>query len=71
VSDCPCPGCAKKPVENAPKTLQLSNKSVFLAFGWLIFAFVAYRAATTEIVEKGQWNPYDILGLGLVSFSHL
>lgn len=38
-----------------------------LAAGWALFAIVAYRAATMEIVESQEsWNPWDILGVDMV-----
>ena len=41
-----------------------------LAAGWALFAIVAYRAATMEILESQEtWNPYDILGVDLVHLS--
>jgi preprotein translocase subunit Sec63 len=34
--------------------------------GWALFAVVAYRAATMEIIDQEVWNPWDILGVPMV-----
>ena len=49
-------------------TALLWFRTIGLAAGWALFAFVAYKAATTVIDEPDLWNPYDILGVSEVNF---
>ncbi|KAI8923996.1 Sec63 Brl domain-containing protein [Entophlyctis helioformis] len=65
-SDCDCDACAAKRSRLAS---QKSTGSVFslrlllLLLGWSLFAFIVYKAFTTEIEETGIWDPYQILGV--------
>ncbi|KAI8587412.1 Sec63 Brl domain-containing protein [Geranomyces variabilis] len=65
---CRCDLCAKKRRRIAAMKKReqpiLSTKFILLSFGWMLFALVAYKAATTAVDEQATlWNPYRILGL--------
>ncbi|KAI8913913.1 Sec63 Brl domain-containing protein [Powellomyces hirtus] len=64
---CDCDLCRRKRIRIAALKKKdqpiFSTKLILLFFGWSLFAFVAYKAATTAVEEKGLWNPYAILGL--------
>ncbi|KAJ3073822.1 secretory subunit [Podochytrium sp. JEL0797] len=68
VPACPCKQCAIKATtvakaKAARKAGVLSTKNILLILGWIAFAFVSYKVATTELAETGLWDPYEILGL--------
>ncbi|KAJ3035523.1 secretory subunit [Rhizophlyctis rosea] len=64
---CKCANCQNKRKRIAAlKTKDqplISVKTIFLVLGWIFFALVAYKVATTVIEEPGPWDPYEIMGL--------
>ncbi|KAH9270693.1 hypothetical protein BASA83_007053 [Batrachochytrium salamandrivorans] len=66
-SDNDFPHCAAKRAYLAKARLStdsgLSFRVVLISLGWVLFALVAYHAATTHIDEPVLWDPYQILGI--------
>ncbi|RKP07186.1 Sec63 Brl domain-containing protein [Thamnocephalis sphaerospora] len=64
---CPCDQCRQKEQklrrERTKKAIAGGKLRFYLiAAGWFIFAYVAYKIATTP-VELKIWDPYEVLGL--------
>ena len=48
-------------------TLVLSlRRTLLLLVGWVLFAGLAYKAATSEVVQTAVYNPFEILGISEV-----
>ncbi|KAI8802043.1 Sec63 Brl domain-containing protein [Cladochytrium replicatum] len=68
-SQCSCSQCKKQRqlIDSIKPKLsafsQIPFKLIFLAIGWTLLAFTAYRVATTTF-EETIWDPYAIMNLG-------
>ncbi|GBB85041.1 hypothetical protein RclHR1_11610001 [Rhizophagus clarus] len=63
---CNCEACLRK--ENYLKnrklspTDRISKKAIFVAVGWIFFAYLVYQVTTVKI-EIDVWDPYEVLGI--------
>lgn len=44
-----------------------SARTLLLMVGWIAFAGLSYKVATSEIVQNAVYNPFEILGISEVS----
>jgi hypothetical protein len=42
------------------------TRTLLLLAGWIVFAGLAYKVATSEAVQTAVYNPFEILGISEV-----
>lgn len=47
-------------------TYLLLNRAIFVAVGWICFAYLVYKVTTVKI-EIDVWDPYEVLGISEVN----
>ncbi|KAJ3048824.1 secretory subunit [Rhizophlyctis rosea] len=64
---CNCANCQQKRKRIAALKRKdqpvISVRTILLIIGWIFFALITYKVATTVIEEPGPWDPYSILGV--------
>ena len=66
ISQCNCPPCLIKESKKPARSISI-YKYVGLGLGWIVYVYVVYSASITEISQVGEWNPWDILQVSMVS----